>query len=387
MNLTFQNLMRSATRLTRMGQLSAATAAIQRALGASRAAYVPPAPPAPPTRAHDPFIDAVDAVDVVDVANEPARSDTVLEHPHAPEVKRGEFMHGSQTDRGLTREYKLYVPPGRRDRVLPLVVMLHGCTQDPDDFAAGTGMNAAADEQGFFVLYPAQAQAANPSRCWNWFKHNHQGRDRGETALIAAMTQAVIRTHRVDADRVYIAGLSAGGAMATQVAAAWPELFAAVGVHSGLPPGAARTLPQALAAMHGGANFGGLEEAGTAHSASSANSGALPVPVIVFHGDRDSTVHPQNGEHIVAAAVAGSPWVGASAPLVEQGVSAGGRRYTRSIYGAGGGPAMAEHWVLHGAGHAWAGGQPAGSYTDPQGPDATREMLRFFSGHRQPRGH
>ena len=365
---TFQNLMRDATRLTRIGQLGAATAAIQRALGVGRAAH---APQAPQPHAH------------ADAFEEPASSITVIDLPRTTEVSQGEFVHGSHTQGGLTREYKLYVPSGHRDRALPLVVMLHGCTQSPDDFAAGTGMNAAAEEQGFHVLYPAQAQGANPSRCWNWFKHNHQGRDRGETALIAGMTQAVMRARGIDPERVYIAGLSAGGAMAVQVAAAYPELFAAVGVHSGLPPGAARGLPQALEAMRGGANSGGVpQEAGTPVSAT------LPVPAIVFHGDKDVTVHPRNGERIVAAALASGSRT--TAPLVEQGVSAQGQRYTRSTYGAEAGPegpAMAEHWVLHGAGHAWAGGQPAGSYTDPQGPDATREMLRFFFGHRRHRGH
>jgi poly(hydroxyalkanoate) depolymerase family esterase len=262
--------------------------------------------------------------------------------------------------------------------------MLHGCTQDPDDFAAGTGMNALAREQGFYVLYPAQAQDANPSRCWNWFKHNHQTRERGETAVIATMTQAVIKARGIDPGRVYIAGLSAGGAMASLVAAAYPETFAAVGVHSGLPPGAARSLPEGLAAMRAGPGGTTLSAGIAARMRSTARPSPpaeLPVPAIVFHGDHDQTVHPRNGEQVVAAVLRSRAQSGASSasrPSVEQGVSAQGRRYTRSTHRSDTGRPIAEHWLVHGAGHAWSGGQATGSYTDAQGPDASREMLRFF---------
>ena len=285
----------------------------------------------------------------------------------------GSFSAGTHSHAGLVRGYKLYLPPGAADRALPLVVMLHGCSQDPDDFAAGTGMNALAAAQGFAVLYPTQAADANPARCWNWFKHNHQVAGRGEAALIASLVQAVQRTHGLDADRCYIAGLSAGGAMAALVAAAHPALFAAVGVHSGLAPGAARDLKAGLAAMRSGA----------------ASVVPLPVPTIIFHGDQDATVHPRNGAQLLAAAVRGSQPPGATAPTWEtvqtQGRSAAGQAYTRSMHGAPGAAASAELWLLHGAGHAWSGGQAAGSYTDARGPDASAEMLRFFFSHsRQP---
>ena len=297
----------------------------------------------------------------------------------------GEFLHGSHSHAGLTRDYKLFVPPAADGRQLPLVVMLHGCTQDPDDFAAGTGMNALAREQGFLVLYPAQAKGANPSRCWNWFKHNHQSRGRGEAGVIASMTLAVMKERGANPAQVYIAGLSAGGAMAASVAAAYPELFAAVGVHSGLAPGAAQSLPEALSAMRAGA-------AGQARA-------SLPVPAIVFHGDRDATVNPKNGDAVIAAVLAGMQTRSerAGPATVETGVSQQGQRYTRTLHGGLGGtggtggnassPALAEHWVLHGAGHAWSGGQPAGTYVDTQGPDASREMLRFFFSHTARAGH
>jgi poly(hydroxyalkanoate) depolymerase family esterase len=295
------------------------------------------------------------------------------------------------THASLTRHYKLFVPPGLAGRPLPLVVMLHGCTQDPDDFAAGTGMNALAREQGFYVLYPAQAQDANPSRCWNWFKHNHQTRNRGETAVIATMTHAVVQAHGIDPDRVFIAGLSAGGAMAALVAAAYPETFAAVGVHSGLPPGAADSLPQGLAAMRTGTGATTLPAGIPVGKRSMANPAAaaeLPVPAIVFHGDQDQTVHPRNGEQVIEAVLksrARSSASTANRPTLEQGVSTRGRRYTRSTHRSDSGQPIAEHWLVHGAGHAWSGGRAAGSYTDTQGPDASREMLRFFFEQTRPR--
>ena len=426
MNDTFQDLMREATRLTQAGRLNEATAAIQRALsGAAGGDAVPPhrtnshagatgihASGAVIPEASPLVLDG--CVFEVD-ARSPASAATVLAEMPASDVQsndlqawlrptpddaeaeahagEGEFTTGTHTHSSQTRRYKLYAPPSHLGRHLPLVVMLHGCTQDPDDFAAGTGMNERAREQGFFVLYPAQSQDANPSRCWNWFKHKHQQRGSGEAALLAAMTETVMKKHGIDPRRVYIAGLSAGGAMAAIVAAAYPEIFAAVGVHSGLARGAASNLPEALAVMKSGV-------AGTALHASANRVGApraaavqpqMTIPTIVFHGDQDRTVQPRNGEQVIAAALAtAAAGAGASqtSPAgslrVEQGVSIHGRRYTRSTHHDDRGNPLAEHWLVHGAGHAWSGGDAKGSYTDAKGPDATREMLRFFFG--QPRG-
>jgi poly(hydroxyalkanoate) depolymerase family esterase len=395
MNPTFQELMREATRLTRGGRLAAATAAIQRALGGAGAATSAP-DPRPPSRAlqakasMDPSAGRSVVLEgcVLELDDRvepgPASAPDFADIPCTRSSREGEFITGAHTHASLSRHYKLYVPPGAAGRSLPLVVMLHGCTQDPDDFAAGTGMNALAREQGFYVLYPAQAQDANPSRCWNWFKHNHQTRERGETAVIATMTHAVIEARGIDRGRVYIAGLSAGGAMASLVAAAYPETFAAVGVHSGLPPGAAHNLPEGLAAMRAGAGATALPASIPVRmrsKASPADPVDLPVPAIVFHGDHDQTVHPRNGEQVVAAVLRSrlrSPASTASRPVIEQRVSTQGRRCTRSIHRSDTGQPIAEHWLVHGAGHAWSGGQAAGSYTDAQGPDASREMLRFF---------
>ena len=386
MNDTLQAWMREATRLTQAGRLHEATAAIQRALGNTGAVPNPIPPHAQATaRRATHWVAGPKALPrgldgCVFELEAGLQAPAPTTAPTPDRVGRGEFTRGRHTNGSLTRDYKLYTPPGHAGRSLPLVVMLHGCTQDPDDFAAGTGMNERAREQGFFVLYPAQSQDANPSRCWNWFKHNHQRRGSGEPALLASMTQSVMQQHDIDPRRVYIAGLSAGGAMAAIVAEAYPELFAAVGVHSGLPRGAASSMPEALAVMQGGWPEPGL--------AGPAPAAAVPprtaVPTIVFHGDQDRTVHPRNGEQVIAAVLGAAgtgPWPApAGSPRVEQGVSSQGLRYTRSTHAGGNGNALAEHWVVHGAGHAWSGGQAAGSYTDARGPDATGEMLRFFFG-------
>ncbi len=430
MNPTLRNLMDVATRLTRAGRLADATAAIQRALrgrsdapaeraarGANRTATDAARETATETVTNTVTDAVADAAKEIGVFGVRAGTDTapplvldgcVFEADPQPAITvpagAGEFISGSFSHAALTRDYKLYLPPGHAGRPLPLVVMLHGCTQDPDDFARGTDMNERAREQGFFVLYPAQTQAANPSRCWNWFKHNHQRRGSGEAALLGAMARSVVLEHGLDARRVFIAGLSAGGAMAAIVADTHPEIFSAVGVHSGLARGAASNVMEALTAMRHGASGTTHSGAGTTHSgtgttlgdagvAPSPWSARMPVPTIVFHGDQDQTVHPRNAEHVVAAVLdsahapsqAGDP--GAPAPRVEHGVCAGGRSYTRAIHHAGNGAAVAEHWLIHGSGHAWSGGQTTGSYTDPAGPDATGEMLRFFFDQPQTQRH
>jgi poly(hydroxyalkanoate) depolymerase family esterase len=304
------------------------------------------------------------------------------ETPVAAPADPGDFSAGSYTHAGLTRSYKLYAPGGAAGRSLPLVVMLHGCAQDPDDFAAGTAMNEQARAQGFLVLYPAQSNDANPARCWNWFKLDHQQRDGGEPAMIAAMTRAVMQEQGVDPRRVYIAGLSAGGAMAAIVAAAYPEIFAAVGVHSGLPLGAVSDVAGALALMRSGhADPGPTFRVALGTAARPQRA----VPTIVFHGDQDQTVHLRNGEQVIAAVLGSAAAARArsalrpdAGPQVEQGVSVRGRAYTRFTHRGDQGLPLAEHWLLHGSGHAWSGGRSAGSYTDAKGPDATCEMIRFF---------
>ncbi|MCJ2081166.1 alpha/beta hydrolase family esterase [Methylobacterium sp. J-090] len=270
------------------------------------------------------------------------------------ETRRFTGAHGA-------RDYKVYVPSGRAGETLPVIVMLHGCTQSPDDFAAGTRMNALAEAQGFLVAYPAQPPSANAQKCWNWFNAGDQQREGGEPALIAGIARAVLAEFGGDGTRVYVAGLSAGGAAAAIMAATYPDLFAAVGVHSGLACGAARDMPSAFAAMNGG-------------GAVQARGNGPAVPTIVFHGDGDRTVHPVNGERVIAQA---TPAEGLGT-TVTKGTSPGGTRYTRTVRTDADGRAQLEHWLLHGTGHAWSGGSPDGSYTDPRGPDASAEMVRFF---------
>jgi poly(hydroxyalkanoate) depolymerase family esterase len=247
------------------------------------------------------------------------------------------------------------------------VVMLHGCTQSPDDFAAGTRMNFIAEEQNCLVVYPAQPSAANPSKCWNWFRAADQHRDEGEPSLIAGITRRVMQDYSVDPKRVFVAGLSAGGAAAAIMGATYSDLYAAVGIHSGLAYGAATDMPSAFAAMRQGGK-----------GSRQTVAGGPMIPTIIFHGDRDTTVHPDNGAHVVEHAIGATK----TRKKEHRGKIPGGHGYTHTTY-ADAEREILEHWNIHGAGHAWSGGSPAGSYTDGEGPDATKEMLRFFLGHPQ----
>jgi poly(hydroxyalkanoate) depolymerase family esterase len=279
----------------------------------------------------------------------------------APFSKAADFGNYSFTNKAGTRIYKLYVPSGYDGRALPLVVMLHGCTQSPDDFAAGTRMNEFAEKRTFLVAYPAQPQSANVSKCWNWFNASHQQRDIGEPSIIAGLTRQIMQDFRIDAEHVYVAGLSAGGAAAAVMGAAYPDIYAAVGIHSGLACGAAHDVQSAFAAMRNGAV---TVRSVTDHL----------VPTIVVHGDQDTTVNHINSAQIIEQARA-------SANLetdIVSGTSNGGVSYTRTVQTNETGRLMLEQWMLHGAGHAWSGGSTSGSFTDPEGPDASQIMLDFF---------
>ena len=278
-----------------------------------------------------------------------------------PDVPDGaQFIDGVYRNHAGTRSYKLYIPSSYHGQAMPLVVMLHGCTQNPDDFAAGTQMNALAEEKECFVVYPAQTQGANSSRCWNWFNAIDQQRDQGEPSLIAGIAQQVIDDYPVNEREVFVAGLSAGGAMAVIVGTLYPDLFAAVGVHSGLPFASAQDLPSALAAMKGGAMPNARRKAP-----------AGGVPIIVFHGDRDTTVNLRNGDELIAQGVRSQAGGKTARTASVDGSVPNGHRYTRTTHSQADGSPLGEYWIIHGAGHAWSGGSG-------KGPDASREMLRFF---------
>jgi poly(hydroxyalkanoate) depolymerase family esterase len=277
------------------------------------------------------------------------------------------FEERNYANEAGSRAYKLYVPSGYGARALPLVVMLHGCTQSPDDFAAGTRMNELAEELSFLVAYPAQDMSANVSKCWNWFDASNQQRDQGEPSLIAGITRHITRDFLVEPRRVYIAGLSAGGAAAAIMGSTYPDLYAAIGVHSGLACGAATDMSSAFEAMRQGRSSGVWEPC-------QRDGSGRATPTIVFHGDRDMIVNPVNGDQVIAKAKAAADLQ----ITVTRGQAPGGMSYTRTVQVDESGRRILEQWVLHGAGHAWSGGSPAGSHTEPRGPDASREMLRFF---------
>ena len=281
-----------------------------------------------------------------------------------PELPEGAtFADDSFTCAAGTRRYRTYVPASAQEGITGLVLMLHGCTQTPEDFALGTGMNALAEEHRFIVVYPHQTRGDNAQSCWNWFSRGDQKRDRGEPSILAGLTREAIARHGVPADRTFVAGLSAGAAMAVILGDAYPDLFSAVGAHSGLPTGAAKDVPSAFTAMAG-------------QGATSAGAATGPtVRTIVFHGTADATVHPSNGERIAQSALDRGPRQNLQS---EDNGKAGGRTFRRcTTYGTNGNAAV-EHWIIEGMGHAWSGGQPGGSYTDAQGPDASAEMVRFF---------
>lgn len=286
-----------------------------------------------------------------------------------PRSKPGSFITGDFRCPKGNLSYKLYTPIGSARRRMPLVVMLHGCSQSAADFAAGTGMNGLADELGFLVLYPQQSQSANLARCWNWHAPANQARGSGEPAVIAALTRHALALGRANPSRVYIAGLSAGGAAAAIIGAAYPDIFVAIGVHSGIAQGNIRSMGAAMSAMRG--------------EARSRSTGKVrrPLPMIVFHGDQDRVVHPSNASvflHNMERSLPG--------PLVSQSVSGRsgkGRDFTRKIYRSKFGNIVLEDWTVHGSGHGWSGGRVTGSYTDPAGPEASREMLRFFLSRRR----
>ena len=396
MNEFFAAAMRKATQLTRDQNLLEATRVIQRALsGGDRAAPENPvrengrlielqAEPAPKTagfeqQADTPYTERKKTRPLGEVLANlrkfahdfPQKLPDNLAAPLAklrgrapvvPVPAGAAWLTRSFACEAGTRDYKLYIPSPKGAEKRPLIVMLHGCTQNADDFAVGAGMNRLAEAHGCVVAYPNQVIKANHMNCWNWFDPKDQTRDRGEPRIIAGITRAVIEELNIDPERVFVAGISAGAAMAEVMGVTYPELYAATGIHSGVAYGAATDTASAFAAMSGanqGRGRGKGRKAG--------------VRTIIFHGTSDRVVHPANGEAILddfRASVAGEE-------SQIDGV-AGGRAFRRTVIADASGIVQVERWAVEGLGHAWSGGSAEGSFTDPQGPDASLAMLRFF---------
>ena len=363
-----------ATQLTREQNLAEATRVLMGAL--TRGAAAPPAPqpaahaePHPPTfRVRRPLGETVDLLRHAGLPGMDQSGAPLVALRKAPKIDvpaGAAYVSRSYVGPAGARDYKVYAPKTLGDGKRPLIVMLHGCSQNPDDFAVGSRMNALAEEHGFLVAYPAQSTQANQMGCWNWFNPADQTREKGEPSLIAGMTRAIMAEWRVDESRVYVAGLSAGGAMSATMAATYPELYAAVGIHSGLAHGSASDVTSAFAAMSGNAGLGAMN--------GSMSDG---VRTIVFHGEADQKVHPTNGETIMARARL--DLAKALARETRETGSAGGRAYSRTVIADARGVPQLEHWTVEGLGHAWSGGNPDGSFADRHGPDASREMVRFF---------
>ena len=294
-------------------------------------------------------------------------------HPQASAPAPGTFEWHTYAGEAGARRYRLFVPAGLDAmRRVPLVVMLHGCTQDPDDFARGTRFNELAAQAGVLVAWPEQKAEHQVQKCWSWYDPAHQAAARGEPAVIAGITREVMAAHPVDARRVYIAGVSAGAAMAVNVAAAYPEMFAAVGSHSGIPYRAASDVPHALGVMRGGST----DPAILAYALQDA-AGARTMPLIAIHGAADAVVSPLNSRQL-AAQWAGVLGVSSSPPehATEGGLGVERTRWSR----ADGKPAI-ELVIVDGLGHAWSGGSPEGTFTDARGPDASRLILDFLLAH------
>lgn len=378
----FPDFLAKAKALTIQGKLMDATRAIQQGLGFRPAGHPGTAEPVVHRETHESTAQVRAAF--TPAAVDQAATDVEFRETtrHAPDIKvpspplptqpssrPSSFgLHNfEQGQRGYA--YRLFVPGRVDDSPIPLVVMLHGCKQDSGDFANGTAMNEIAEREKFMVLYPEQPRTANSMGCWNWFDPAHQARDRGEPAMIAALTQHVASTNGVDPARIYVAGLSAGAAMAAIMGQLYPEIFAAVGVHSGLAPGAAHSVASAFAAMSKGPG-------------PRAKTQAIGIPVIIFQGSGDSTVAQANADAIIRSELA--EWSSKGSALVEnrQSVDAAGKRpSTTALWSDAAGKSIIESWTIDAGPHAWSGGHASGSFTDPTGPSATRAMVEFFRRH------
>jgi poly(hydroxyalkanoate) depolymerase family esterase len=309
-----------------------------------------------------------------------------------PELARaGQWVSGTASTDFGTRNYKLWVPPGLTQRKpVPLVMMLHGCMQKPEDLAAISAMNEIADRNKFLVVYPEQTAEANPLRCWNWFDPKHQASGSGEPALLAAVIKQVQASNSIDANRLFVAGISAGAAMAIVMGVTYPDLFDGVAACAGLEFKAANSAESGFAAMKQGGPDP-KQQGLVAFRAITENlrgKSKHRLPVIVFQGDADPYVNPLNAEQVIAQWARTNDYLDdgqdndsfkAQPARTTQGSVAGGHEFTKSIYTDRDGRLLMEKWLVKGLGHAWSGSPTAGPFADPKGPNASFEMWRFFA--------
>ncbi len=306
-------------------------------------------------------------------------------------AEAGEWVSGSATGASGSRNYRLWVPSGYdKSTAGPLVMMLHGCMQKPEELAVISGMNELADKNNFLVVYPEQSNQANPLRCWNWFETKHQERDSGEPSLLAAIIRQLGSTHKVDVRRVYVAGISAGAAMAVVMAATYPDLFSGVGVMAGLAFKAGTTVETGLAAMKQGGpdpKQQGLLAFKAMGNQSSAKS-IRRMPVIVFHGDADPYLSSVNADQVIAQWATTNDYLddGKDNDSVKSepaktiaGSIPTGYSFTRFVYNDRSGALLMEKWIVKGLGHTWSGSPATAPFADPKGPNASAEMWRFFT--------
>ena len=303
--------------------------------------------------------------------------------PQSASGAAGSLVKGSYTGPDGTLSYEVYVPSGYvAERRVPLIVALHGCSENAEQFRQVTRFDELAEAKNAIVVFPDKSSYADSTSCWNWFKTSHMQRGTGEPALIAGVVDKVRQNYAIDDRRIYATGLSAGGAMASVMSATYPDVFAAAGVGSGCEYAAGASC----------AGYRGIDPEDAGQRAYQAmGTQAREVPVIVFQGDQDKTVPEVNAEQLVQQWQATDDWADDGArnstipadpvKVKDPAPSGGGHTYTVRDYADGQGNELIQFWVVHGMGHAWSGGCDCEAYADTNGPNESAAMYAFFMSH------